>query len=934
MTLFLLVACGPMDAQESFELTVVPVLEASCASTTCHGVAPDAEASGQVIQWDTLVFEVDQGRIVDTELAREAARRAINTVEDPAFSSLLRKPLSVDQGGLPHYGHANFTGPEDPAYQAILEWIEREERGGEDPEPLNELEQQFSDGVQPALVEGTCMSSGCHGLQAGGIPYVLDVGYGGAFSIDAIRHNYEESLEQLSLHGFPDQSRLLRKAQAMDRGIAHKGTNFDFFTDAGEEAVKAWICAEREARTGQGCAEGLPLEALVFVGGPLEPEHPFELEGYTPGTDLYLATVGDEGVTSIENLTGELHEQPADVRDPAVSPDGSELLFSMREEGDEGHSLYWMDLATGQVTRLTDAPGSDRDPTWGADQTIWFVSTRRGLLDHAGRRADSDLYSLELGTDAPRRWTSTPHAERKPSWYDIGPNGGEISVSALREVVSGQARAHPFRFPPNLSTEYHQHFGVSPGPDLFYDMRETADGRYVAIVGDLANAWPAGQLGVVDRNLGPELRDGDEPSFELYLPPLTLLDETSSPSGETGTAWRDPAPLADGRLLVAASAEPLDLGDDEANPRFRIELVSLTEATDGSGPQMTERQVLVDLAGLSAFDPEPIWHHAPHRVEGEHQPKGDTGLFLHHGLPLVDALLGALPPTGARLPSHDIVGVRLVEALPTTWLDRTPLAPEETRHGHVDATSAGLVRHPPARILAEMPLADDGSFTARVPADVPFRLQALDADGMAIGAMHNRWYEVAAGQVVIQGLTVQYGEERYGSLCASCHGNLDGSDSSPELAQPDLMTGASLTLSRYENQDPRRPIEPEPVGEETLEVDFERDLQPLLVERCSGCHGPPTPAAGLSLTDTPTLWFSDAYESLLAPGERSGGGFDYVDGDAGMANNSLLVEVLRGEELEAPGTFSGPAHQEHLTDEELMLVIRWIDLGATWEGTR
>ncbi len=928
----MLVACGPMDAQESFELEVVPVFEASCASTTCHGVAADAEASGQVIAWDTFVFEVDGGRIVDSEQAREAARRAINTVEDPAFSSLLRKPLSVEQGGLPHYGYANFTGPEDPVYQAVARWIEREDHGGEDPEPLDELEQQFADTVQPALVEGTCLSSGCHGLGAGGVPYALDVGYGGAFSIEATRHNYEESLEQLSLHGFPDQSRLLRKSQAMDRGVAHKGTNFDFFTDAGEHAIREWACAERLARTGQGCAVGLPMSGLVFVGGPVEPEHAFELEGYVPGSDLYLATVGEQGVTALENLTEELHEQPADVRDPAVSPDGSELLFTMRRQDDEGHSLYWMDLATREVTRLTDAPGSDRDPTWGAGRTIWFVSTRRGLLDDSGQRADADLFSLDLDTGALRRWTSTPHTERKPGWYDIGPNGGEISVSTLREVVPGEARAHPFRFPPNLSTEYHQHFGVSPGPDLFYDMRETADGRYVAIVGDLANAWPAGQLGVVDRNLGPEINDGAEPAFQLYLPPLTLMDEDSSPWG--GTAWRDPAPLADGRLLAAASAEPVDLSDPEATPRFRIELVGFTEALDGSGPVMTEREVLVELEGLSAFDPEPIWHHAPHRSEGQHQPEGDTGLFLHHGLPLVDALLGALAPSGARLPRHDIVGVRLVEALPTTWLDRTPLAPEETRHGQLEATSAGLVRHPPARILAEIPLAADGSFTARVPADVPFRLQALDQDGMAIGTMHNRWYEVAAGQVVIQGLTVQHGSERYGSLCASCHGNLDGDDGAPALAEPDIMTGASLTLSRYENQDPRRPIEPEPVGDDLLEVDFVRDVQPVLVERCSSCHGPPSPAGGLSLTATSTLWFSDAYESLLAPGERSGGGFDYVDGDAGMASNSLLVEVLSGEELSAPGSFDGPDHVEHLSGEELLLVIRWVDLGATWEGTR
>ncbi len=52
-------------------------------------------------------------------------------------------------------------------------------------------------------------------------------------------------------------------------------------------------------------------------------------------------------------------------------------------------------------------------------------------------------------------------------------------------------------------------------------------------------------------------------------------------------------------------------------------------------------------------------------------------------------------------------------------------------------------------------MASDGSFQARVPAGVPFRLQALDGSRMAVGAMHDRWFYTLGGQVLTQGVPVE-----------------------------------------------------------------------------------------------------------------------------------------------------------------------------------
>lgn len=954
----LLAACSDVSSTRTrFDAKVLPILERSCAAASCHGVAPDAVASGEQVDWEQFVFSLDaRGAIADPEQAYRAAKRVINTREDPAFSSLLRKPLGVDRGGLPHYGGASFSGTDDAAYRAIFEWISHESEGGEDPEPLDEREQLFADTVQPVLVAGTCMTSRCHGPTAGGIPYALDLGYRGAFSAAATRHNYEQTLRMVTLDGFPLGSRVVRKAQPLGAGIVHKGENFEFFAGdpgGGVEAITAWICAERRARTGRGCASAREpaITGFVFVRGPVTPHHAFELDTFTPGSDLVLATVDDDTLvpSKLENLTAALHpEGLADVRDPSVSRDGRRVLFSMRTAADRGHHLWLLDLDTREAKQLTRHPKaraggsvtSDRDPTWGPDDSVWFVSTREGHLADQGRLLDAELYSLDVESEQTRRWTYTPHVERKPVFFDIGDEaGGEVAFSVLRDAIPGQARAHIFRFPPSQRTEYHQHFGVTPVETFFYDMRELPDGRYVTVVGELPAPFGAGKLAIVDRNFGPEINArsvSDASALERYEPPMIVL-------GGEGV-FRDPAPLPDGRILVAHAPTALDGADDTAGFAPRIELLELSEAADGTGPTVRRSHVLLAEPGVALTDPEPISLRAPVRPDGEALAPSDetTALFRHQGLPMIDGLLANLSPSGAKTPRDGVAYVRLIEHLPLAPSERAPLPAGDPSGAALVGTTAALGPHGPSRILAELPVAADGSFQARVPAGTSFRVQALDKAQMAIGVMHNRWYYTLPGQVLTQGISTATGTARYGSQCAACHGDPDGRALPPVLEPPDAVTAASLSLSRFERQDPRRPIDAPQLGAATrIEVDFEADVQPILERRCVACHGGEDDASAPDFSAARTRYFTRAYESLLARGAGSGGGRAYIDDGDGRARTSHLMELITGRELDAPralpaGALPHPARADGtsaLTDAERLTLIRWIDLGATFRGT-
>ncbi len=925
--------------RDVFDAEVRPILERQCAATICHGVAPDAELQGETIDWDQLVFRLDgAGRFADPDRAYEAAKRTIDTVEGPELSTLLRKPLSVRRGGLGHFGGESFSSPSDPSYRAIYGWIALEEGGGEDPEPLTDSQVLFANTVQPVLSHATCMTSHCHGPTAGGIPYRLDLGYEGRFSNAATRHNYAETLAVASLDGYPLLSRVIRKSQPLGAGIVHKGLNFDFYAGEPTDGVAAltrWICAERRERSGHDCAgaDALPISGFVYVRGPVASGHPFDLDVFVPGSDLFLARVDPLVVTSTANLTAFLHPSgPADVRDPAVSRDETQVLFAMRTSRQEGHHLWVLELVTGRARQLTSGNGAlpgggmatDRDPTWGPDGSIWFASTRAGAVADQGERLDADLYSLDPSTGALRRWTFTPHVERKPVFFDIGDEaGGEVAFSALRDAIPDQARAHIFRFPPSLRTEYHQHFGITPLATLIYDMRELPDGRYVSVIGELTSRWQAGGLAIVDRNFGPEINARSqalEPALELYRPPMVTIADGG---------YRDPAPLPDGRILAAHQADP-------AATAFtpRIELLELVEQADGAGPTLSRTTVLLDEPGAALTDPEPISTRAPVRAEPALPPSDETtAIFRHQGVPMIHGLLANLSPSGTKTPLEGAAYVRLVEHLPLTIADRSPVP------GQSGGTSVALGRHGPARILAELPLQVDGSFQARVPVGVPFRVQALDVSRMAIGTMHNRWFYTLPGQILTQGISVAAGMARYGSRCAACHGDPGGVARAPELEAPDAVTSASRSSSRHERQNPRRPIGPPVLGAPTrIELDFVRDVQPILDRRCVRCHGHSTPAAGLDLSGTPTERFTRAYEGLLASGAGSGGGRAYVDDGDGRARSSVLVERLSGRELDARGSVPTPGvahpepHDGPVTPDELLTVVRWIELGATFRG--
>ncbi|MCA9174020.1 MAG: PSD1 domain-containing protein [Planctomycetales bacterium] len=98
------------------------------------------------------------------------------------------------------------------------------------------------------------------------------------------------------------------------------------------------------------------------------------------------------------------------------------------------------------------------------------------------------------------------------------------------------------------------------------------------------------------------------------------------------------------------------------------------------------------------------------------------------------------------------------------------------------------------------------------------------------------------------------------------------------------------------------------------EVDFKRDISPILEERCWGCHSEDEQEAGLRL---------DRRARMLRGGDS---GLPAVV--PGHPEKSYLIEVIKHLDPDV----KMPPDEERIPDREIDLFVRWIKEGANWPG--
>lgn len=897
-----LFAAGCADGPaERFARDAAPVLEARCSTAACHGVPAGDE-------WpaiEGLFFRLDAGgRLADLEAAREAARARISTGA-PRASTLLRVALPASSGGGPHAGGALFNRPDDEALEAMLRWIEIEDRGGEDAE-LSALERQYASEVIPVL-RARCSQDGCHGRR--------DVAFG-SFALPSVAEvsGADVRASRLAVRALldlwgsdPARSRLVQKALGADSGgLVHRGGAATFFPEApiddpldapAAQAILRWARSEREAL---GVHEGREPSGVLFVDGPASRRAPYRVEPGPVGSDLFMA--GWPSAGEPENLTAHLHPEGAiELRDPALSHDAARVAFAMRREGEARFAIYELTLATREVRRVTRAtdPGSFVQPTYAPDGRIIAAWDGHDELGADGSGAPPELVALDRD-GALERLTFTPAPEVSPAFLATGRTRGALLFGTRREGPRGPEGVL-FRFPlchdPALhgEPEYHVHLGATLAPSAPLLGRDLPDGRQVMIVLPSSAADDdLGMLAVADRSLGPHLEPIEDASVSGYKRPIAWLD--------TSARSRDPAALPDGRVLVAIDGAIAIARIDDGWEGARLgALEAYARSAIGDGALRSPVPVLARPA-----EDEP---HAPFT-----DPALPRGRLALRDLAVLESLYQRAAPRGVRALRDDIVSLRLLASAQARERD--------VRRYEDGGTTVGLSPRIPARILAELALPADRSALLSVPARTPIRLSLLDAEGMEIGRSLDRWYYAEGGETVPGGTNAR----TYAHACAGCHGRASGDPREPAGAPPDALSSASITLTTHASRDRRRPLPPREIDAAGERIDFVTTLEASLRARCAsaGCHGGDAPAADLPLDDRAGVGrFPAAYEALVR----------FVDLESLRARESALIERMLGRELDAPTPASGTCPPEGPDAAIARDAARWIEAGAFYDLT-
>ena len=140
------------------------------------------------------------------------------------------------------------------------------------------------------------------------------------------------------------------------------------------------------------------------------------------------------------------------VADPQPSPDGRRVLFTRTaydvEENRSNADLAWVDVASGEVRRLTSAAGPDLNGRWSADcRSILFLSGRSGSMQLWRLPADGgeaeQLSRLPLDLEG---FEPSPDGARVLFWTFVFPDCKDLACTAkrLEERAASKVKARVY----------------------------------------------------------------------------------------------------------------------------------------------------------------------------------------------------------------------------------------------------------------------------------------------------------------------------------------------------------------------------------------------------------------------------------------------------------------------------------------------------------
>jgi hydrazine synthase alpha subunit-like protein/WD40 repeat protein len=453
--------------------------------------------------------------------------------------------------------------------------------------------------------------------------------------------------------------------------------------------------------------------------------------------DSYLVRLDPDG--SVHPLTPEIG---AGVRDPEVSWDGQRIVFSMKAGVTGRWQVHEVKADGTELRRISqDDRYNDFDPAYVPDGDIVFLSDRPGLLDPIFHKPSAQLHTMHSDGTEVKQLSVDPGGEFDPTitadghllftqwnshyknfdWKrtDVQP-GIFLALDRFliwKIAMDGTSNAHPF-FGDHLIEDF-------TGGLLYPREIPDGSGKLVAALVDARGTYGSGALVRLDPS-----KNADQQSLEFLTPNVHLNLEPDVPG-----RWRSPYPLADGDLVAVYGEGPLV----EATFIPPAGPPGIAEGVDGQPRSVPIRPVQA---------PPPRFKLMLLRHEGTGQPevlleRPDVWMFS----PV--ELAPRTRPAVARGTAKPELGYGVINSFDVQLRDRNA---DEVRNGDrqmvpaagevakvqifkgefVPADGPGIdprFRKVEERFLGEVPVEQDGSFAAVVPANVPLFWRTVRADG-------------------------------------------------------------------------------------------------------------------------------------------------------------------------------------------------------------
>lgn len=589
---------------------------------------------------------------------------------------------------------------------------------------------------------------------------------------------------------------------------------------------------------------------------------------------------------------------------------------------------------------------------------IWRTVPTPGELNEKGFRKTA------------RRMTFSPANERAPTMRTTG----EVMFTSVRNdgyqehkpVYNGAIyRVQTGGF------DYHIHGGNRSRYPLFLDSREVPEGLEIRQGMDPRNLWGGGALFMVDHGFGVNVEPGNPidisnveenekeeiENFAFSNPPKYVpasfplknergIDGITYTGESLGGSFKNAYPLGDQRILVSFTKDKIDHLDPNQDPNWDIYMVRFKNSLEDENAKSIGAYDLsiisnVSTSGYAEYSPRPIIMRQKEKPRTEQKFDRNTSpeeVVTEFGVkrvinkksaevecydfPLLQSFVNNLSTSQAkdfRIAHGNPNGIQTEKDRQFKYVRiitqeaQTKKATEPFLEDALLSNQFGIGSHKKKKIVAEVPLEEDGSFYAQVPPNVPLIIQGLNKDKMAMQAM-NRWFYVQPGEK----LTFSIPRSVFPVMCAGCHGSLSGKPSE-SMGGPDIFSASSLVMATWnpDKSELRKPYGYGKVQKSAYGVDYLHDVKPILKKHCVGCHNSENAQGNVRLDDSKTAHYEIGYESLVK------GKKQYVNYKHASSFDSSLFKIFKDKQHQDKIKFS-PGEQ--------LTIVRWIDLGAMFKG--